>query len=337
MKLTDSSLAWHLMEAHEHTECITCRSSVEDENEKSQDFGVLQDSLVSCVQNFFEFENYINLVGCLSLDFGGDRKLNVKFRRQVQREPECEAQGPQEPLLRQTCSPLQPLSSELTTQNSPALELKSSPEALAEATTPHKVSAACPAAYTAEGESPIATAVECRSFNLSSCSVESGLSVEIDVVGTDSSQEIIPEEGHDDGTIEMHAEAAEEPISKEQATEKTHYMSSPMSTHNPELKFCDNSSLISKPEEVSLYQPEGVAPGDASDIDTSEQISESQIEASSFGSGCHPVPTKESCSAEQLDQRKDVHSSGPAVQLADRPLDMSLFKSDGNGRATPQK
>ena len=289
--------------------------------------------MVSCVRKFFEFEDYINLIGCLSLDFKSGRKLKVKFQQVIQPNTDFESQSSQgtrcfshtADMLRKatTCSPEQPFCSKIAdvlTQWS-----ESSPNGPGDAPMSQELND--------EGfGTDKATGGEGKGFNLSSCSVESGLSVEIDVVGTDSSQEIIPEESHGNDSLTFPNYANEEPESEEQAPENK---ISSLSTHNLEevLNHRSNQTEVVKKQK----QSEGKISGNISDWDKKEQVSGSKIQPSQCGGGYLPVSTQQSSCVDEQDGRKGGYDSVTGHLVVDRPLDMSIFKPAGDGNGLPQK
>ncbi|GFS18897.1 hypothetical protein ElyMa_003274700 [Elysia marginata] len=320
------------------------RASVEEEDENRQDLGLLRTSLVSCIRNFFELEDYIDMIGCLCLDFGSGRKLKVKLQKVIKSNAEFQVQQPETKchfsnMLEEAeaCSPLQPSPSERaelvsSTPASGSIPYDEAPisalqDEMIESCGDEKSSVdAC-----GDGESQVTSVTERKSFNLSSCSVESGLSVEIDVVGTDSSQEIVSEEHH------------QRLCNGERSPNLPKHMKVSVSVAE--------DPLTDKPPEKDMSGASGVSSNDSLQGKhtckfSQMEVGENQMEVTYYETA---QPTYSSQSESQGDEQTlmsrtestylkpvdvDVqHSSHGSVfsQPVDRPLDMSTFKPDGDG------
>ncbi|GFO25819.1 hypothetical protein PoB_005232400 [Plakobranchus ocellatus] len=193
---------------------IVTGSSAEEEDEEGKYHKMLRASLVSCVQSVFEFEEYIDIIGHLHLDFGLGRKIKVKvhglINSQTQRKPMNKAIV-DSCLVPQIGSPDEAGSLTSTSVHQSSSFVSEDPDKFLE--TPGESFTANKTIYS-EGvaaedlvtktlatnavvhkdSEKFSPSNEIKNINISSCSIESGISTEIDIVGTDSSQGINQEE-----------------------------------------------------------------------------------------------------------------------------------------------
>ena len=339
--------------------CI-CRASEGEEDENSQK---LQASLVSCVRNFFEFEDYIDMIGNLCLDFGKGRKLKIKLKTLIQSNGQFELQNQSEindhsfsPTEDEPRSLPKMLSSQYAAGSS-SLSVDTSNDDLPVASALKKTTAESfcgemPAVNTIVSEdSQILVGNECKSFNLSSCSMESGVSVEIDVVGTDSSHEIVHED-HQSNLCKVEdtfsppnhgrENNAHKPLSEVEGSEDaTNQVPNDLSNHSPiEILSCESSQLngVNYPTEVSSHQNSSPKPCCGEELHQSmETLSVSKpLVPLAHSDGEFPIPAQTNSSNEELREITDLPAF-PSAHTIDRPLDMSVFKLDGDRQAPSSK
>uniref|UniRef100_A0A2C9LKL6 Uncharacterized protein n=1 Tax=Biomphalaria glabrata TaxID=6526 RepID=A0A2C9LKL6_BIOGL len=94
LKLKDYSLAWHLMEAHEKSQCSLCRHSnsgslpserqrISLKNDKKEFLPSLIASVRQLCHKYFDFEDSIEIVGLICLEFDKCRKENFSLNELI--------------------------------------------------------------------------------------------------------------------------------------------------------------------------------------------------------------------------------------------------------------